>query len=150
MFTKVTPSTGEVLTGRWHDQALDLESLRFNRKNGEATFLVLEESGRAPATKGLMQQRQLQRSCVVIRNVTAVEVSGAEGEVELYVEAVSATPTCFLIRALNGIVNFLGVAMELSIEEDTRGYADTGETEVRLATPIGDISWRKARRKPNS
>jgi hypothetical protein len=146
MTAKLTPSVGEMLNARWHDRSLDLQTLKFDEANRECSFLVLELCQESAAEGKLLQKRRLCRRHVTVKNVTSVQISGAEGEVELYIENVRATPGRFWIKCVNGVVELLGQGLELSMEE-TRANASQ-EAEVRLATPIGEVSWQKKETKP--
>src|ERR1700720_1616453 len=102
MFTKVTSSRSEELTARWHDQTLEIEALEFNEAKGQCLFFILEQSQSLSAAKLLLQERRLQRSKVIVKNVTAVRISGAKGEIELYIEEVITCPNLLCIKCING------------------------------------------------
>lgn len=145
MFARLTPSASQTLNSRWHDQTLDLESLRFDKRKSECTFLILlrREDG-SVGTTSLLQERQLQPHRVTIRNATAVQLVGTEGEAELYVETTEASLTRIVIRCVNGTIELIGQDMEVS-EECLPG--SSAGSEVILATPLGDISWHRKSRK---
>jgi hypothetical protein len=124
---------------------MDLESLKFSKAKRECVFLILEQSQNASGSTTLLQKRRLQSSAVTVRNVAGVRISGAQGEVELYIEDVRTTQSCLCMKCINGVVELCGEDLEVCIEEVTAGAS--GDVEVRLATPIGDISWRKKQRK---
>ncbi len=142
MTLKLTTEANAMLTERWHDQTLDLESLKFIEADREAAFIVLEQEPGAPAhAKAVLRRRSLQQCCVTVKNVTRVQVLDAKGEVELYINEVEASPTSLRLKCVNGTLELVGEGLELSfhtIQSDT-----TGETEITIATPIGDISWRR-------
>ncbi len=147
MASRLTAQAGLELTARWHDQTLDLESLAFDEAKRECTFTVTEaKQDPAPLAKSGVQRNTLQRCRVTVKNVTRVDVVDAKGEVELYVNEVEASPTSLRLKCVNGILDLTGEAMETNLDvEDTRGA-----TEVNLATPLGDVSWRRKHTKPES
>lgn len=147
MTFNLTTESGAALTERWHDQALDLESLTFDEPARRCVFIVTEAKQGKSEKVEFVQSKQLQRCQVTIKNVASVQVLDAEGEVELYINEVEASPTTLRVKCVNGILEVVGEAMEanLAMEADTEG-----ETEINLATPLGDVSWRRKRAKTQS
>jgi|GEM_PF-2589814 len=147
MMFKLTTESCHELTDRWHDQTLDLESLRFDEKHGECVFSVLErKKDDATREKALLRSKPLQHCRVRIKNVTRVQTHDAEGEVELYINEVETSPTSLRVTAMNGKLEVLGDSLEINID----ALDAAGETEVSLSTPIGEISWRRKQTKPQS
>lgn len=144
----LTTESGAALTERWHDQALDLESLTFDELGRRCVFIVTEAKPDKSEKIRLLQSKQLQRCRVTVKNVARVHVLDAEGEVELYINEIEASPTTLRVKCVNGILEVVGEAMEANLEVEA---ADTdGETEINLAMPLGDVSWRRKRTKPQS
>lgn len=142
MTFKLTTESGAALTERWHDQTLDLESLEFNKANRTCSFAVTEVQQDSSANvKSLFRKKLLQRSRVTVRNVTCVQVLDAEGEGELYINEVEAGANRLCVKCVNGTLELRGEELEITL--DTVPSDTTGETEVSVATPIGDISWRR-------
>lgn len=147
MTPKLTTKLGVELTARWHDQTLDLESLNFDSAKKECVFTVTEQKQVDSAdVKSLLQKKPLQRCRVTIRNVTSVRTHDAEGEVELYINEVETSQTSLRVKGVNGALEVFGDNLEVSL--DISDIA--GETEVKLATPLGDVSWRQKQTKPLS
>jgi hypothetical protein len=143
MHLKLTTSSKEALDARWHDQRLDLRGLKFDDNKRECVFYVLEkhEGGSAKA-KGLLQKTSLQRCRVIVGNATSMRASEASGEVELYIEAVETSPSRLAIKCVNGTLEWLGQALEVTIEtENLEG------TEVSVALPFVEVSWRQKGRR---
>jgi hypothetical protein len=89
----------------------------------------------------LLQSKQLQRCRVTIKNVARVQVLDAEGEVELYINEIEASPTFMRVKCVNGVLEIFGEAMESNLEVEA---AETdAETEVNMTTPLGGVSWRR-------
>lgn len=96
----------------------------------------------------LLQSKQLQCCRVTIKNVARVQVLDAEGEVELYINEIEASPTFLHVKCVNGVLEIVGEAMEANLEVEA---AETdAETEVNLITPLSDVSWRRKHLKPQS
>jgi len=145
----LTATTASALNARWHDQPLDLESLRFDKAKAECVFLVLERRGSGSMKAGGFVRENLLRSCrVTTTNVTDVHVSGAKGEVELYIVEVKTAPSRLSIKCVNGVLEVSGQDLAVTIEEEPPH--NSKEIEVRLAAPIGQISWRKKPKSPES
>jgi hypothetical protein len=140
-----TADTALELTGRWHDQTLDLESLKFDESKRQCSFTVTEQKQDDSASRKLLQRKALQRCIVTLRNVACVQVLDAEGEVELYINEVEISPTFLRVKCVNGKVELTGENLEISLDA-----APSKETEVSLATPIGDITWRRKQNKAQS
>jgi hypothetical protein len=148
MMFNLTTESGAVLTERWHDQTLDLESLTFDEPGRKCVFSVTEVKPDKSEKVALLQSKQLQRCRVAIKNVARVQVLDAEGEVELYINEIEASPTTLRVKCVNGVLEVVGEAMEANLEVEA---ADTdAETEVNLTTPLGDVSWRRKHTKPQS
>jgi len=77
-----------------------------------------------------------------------MQVLDAEGEVELYINEVEACSTSLRLKCVNGTLELLGE--DLEIELDEARTEETGQTQVSLATPIGEISWRRKQNKARS
>ena len=147
MTFKLTTESAHELTGRWHDQTLDLEGLKFDEANEECVFSVLErKQDDASGVKALLRSKPLQHCRVAIKNVTRVQTHDAEGEVELYINEVETSPSSLRVTAMNGTLEVLGDNLEVSLDATDAA----GETEVSLSTPIGEISWRRKQTKPQS
>jgi hypothetical protein len=145
----LTASSEEVLNARWHDQPLDLQSLKFDQASRECVFLVLERTGNdSSRSMGFVQRSQLQWCRVTANNITNVQVSGAKGEVELYMVEVQTTPNRLAIKCVNGMVELFGHGIIVTIEEDSSKASD--ETQVTFTTPLGSLSWRKKQTRPES
>lgn len=140
----LTASSGKTLSGRWHDQPLDLEGLRFDKAKGECVLFVLERrESDGPPSKRFVQEDGLQRCRVTAKNITDVQIAGAQGEVELYIVEVKTTPSRLSFKCVNGVLDLFGENIEVVTEEDPAGAG--GEARVTLTTPLGNISWRKKR-----
>jgi hypothetical protein len=140
MTCRLTTKMGAELTERWHDQTLDLESLRSNEADSECMFTVLEQKPDASAKKRPLLKRQpLQRCNVTVKNVTSVRLLDAEGEVELFINEVKANPGGLRVECVNGTLDVLGENLEISLAEDR---SESGETEVAIGTPLGSLTWR--------
>lgn len=147
MTPKLTAEAAVELTARWHDQTLDLESLNFDDVKKECVFTVTEQKpDDASSGSPLFQTKPLQHCRVRIRNVTRVQAHDAEGEVELYINEVETSPSSLRVKAANGTLEVLGDNLEISLDT----FDAAGETEVKLATPLGDVSWRRKQTKPPS
>lgn len=148
MTFKLKTEAGATLTERWHDQTLDLESLKFTEANRECVFTVLEQKPDPSAeTKAGLRRKPLQRCRVTVKNVTRVQVLDAEGEVELYINEVEASPTNVRVKCVNGTLELQGQDLEVALDAASD---PAGETEISLTTPIGDISWRRKQTKAQS
>ena len=145
----LTASSAETLNARWHDQPLDIESLKFDQAKRECVFYVLEGGENdSNQVKSLVRVTPLQRCRVTVRNITGIHLSGAEGEVELYIVEVRTTPNRLSIKCVNGLLELSGHDILLNLEEDPLGAS--GETQVALVTPVGNLSWRKKQTGPKS
>lgn len=147
MTPKLTAEAAVELTARWHDQTLDLESLNFDDVKKECVFTVIKQKPNdASSESPLLQTKPLQHCRVRIRNVTCVQTHDAEGEVELYINEVETSPSGLRVKAVNGTLEVFGDNLEVSLDVSDAA----GETEIKLATPLGDVSWRRKQTKPPS
>jgi len=144
----LTTETALELTERWHDQTLDLESLKSNKADRQCTFTVLEKKPDASAERQpLLKRHPLQRCHVTVKNVTGVRLLDAEGEVELYINEVKAAPESLRVECVHGTLDVLGENLEISLDVDR---SETGATEVTVSTPLGSFSWRAKEPKTKS
>jgi hypothetical protein len=146
MMFNLTTESGAALTERWHDQALDLDSLTFDKPGRRCVFIVTEAKPEQSEKVKLLQNKQLQHCRVTIKNVARVQVLDAEGEAELYIDEVETSPTSLRVTAMNGTLEVLGDSLEVSLNATNA----VGQTEVSFSTPIGEISWRRKQPKPPS
>lgn len=116
MMFNLTTESGAALTERWHDQALDLESLTFDEPSRRCVFIVTEAKPNKSEKVELLKSKQLQRCRVTIDNVARVQVLDADGEVELYINEVETSPTSLRVTAMNGTIEVLGGSLEVSLE----------------------------------
>jgi len=148
MTFNLTTESGAILTECWHDQALDLQSLTFDEPGRKCVFGITEVKPDKSEKVALLQSKQLQRCRVTIKNVARVQVLDAEGEVELYINEIEASPTFMRVKCVNGVLEIVGEAMESNLEVEA---AETdAETEVNLITPLSGVSWRRKHPKPQS
>lgn len=148
MTLRLTAEAARELTRRWHDQTLDVEELRFDKAKGECVFSVTEpiECDHA-VSPCFLQQKVLRRCTVTVSNVSNVQILDAEGEVELYVNEVESGPDRLVVKCVNGTVELRGGEMEMRLEPEVVARGDTGQKQVTLATPVGDLSWRRRHTK---
>lgn len=147
MLITLTGSSSETLNERWHDQSLDVESIKFERSRGDCSFSVCEtdEENRtalcAVGRLGLFRI-PLRRCLVGVNNVSAIELRDAEGQAELYVEHIETASGKCRIRCTNGTFELTGQNLVMSLECIPLTPDELAE-ERRLSLLVTEISWRR-------
>lgn len=142
--------TCDYLATRWHDQILDLKSVYYDTLWHKVQFVVLEElvDQKSPlVTLGRLGLFSLpiQSIIVTLWPVENVRLNYDRAETELFISRVVWGERVLRIVGMNGSVELIGEAMQLSMEP-LSGAPKAGRV---LDLGLFELSWpsRKAWRK---
>ena len=111
----------DYLTGRWHDQVLDLNSVQHDEHQRKLRFVVYEEvperKSRVVAFRGLgLFSVPIQSSVITVSPVEKVRVNCDLKERNLFITRLGCGPNLLRVEAMNGFLELSGDGMQVSLE----------------------------------
>jgi hypothetical protein len=115
----------KALNDRWHDQSLNLKTIKFDESKGRLNFEISVEEVRPEVLFNVfiivLKKIQLKKCVVKLKNVIAYSVNAEKGESEIFCNEIQRAGEKIVIKGDNGTLFIKGNNIDFQCDEKWNG-----------------------------